>query len=221
LILAKQAPTTIGAAEPYNVGVLVKLRHRTVKTVRVPLGDCRRCLLDIEEFMSKSRYTYAIRRLAGGVYEVVFRWRKLGIERFYRVRLRVEGGGDVVEYRSTPDSDYPFLMRFLLEPGPGGSTRLHVEAEMDAGVMAGLLGRGDYRGFVEELVEKGIAALAGRYAERLAPRPGVPGGSLTCRECILYDPERGYCYALRGEVRDPGRPPCGGRYLVARGAATS
>jgi hypothetical protein len=217
-------------AEYPNLGVLVKLKHKSAKTVRLPPEECRKCLLDLEGFMSRSKYTYAVKKMPDGTYEVVFRWRKLGVERFYRVRLRVEGGGDLVEYRSTEYSDYPFLMRFLLEPGPDGSTRVHVESEMDAGIMAGLLGKGDYRAFVEELVEKGIASLARRYAltRGASPAPGQPAAEeasaprvLMCRECILYDPERGYCYALRTEVKDPERPPCRGKYMVPRVAPIS
>ncbi|MEB3851987.1 MAG: SRPBCC family protein [Desulfurococcales archaeon] len=192
------------------------LRHRVRMTVNAPLERCLECLADPARFLGHSRYTYLARRLGDGSCEVVFRWAKLGVERYYTVRLRAATRGGTVEYTPAEGSRYQFRMRFNLEPAPQGGTVVEVEAEMGAGLMASLLGRGDFRAFVEELVEKGIAEMAKKLAGR--PPPGR-GARVSCRGCVLFDPERGYCYALRSRVDDPSRPPCGGRYFVAASLA--
>lgn len=207
-----------------------------MKTVSVPPEDCLECLANLEGFMSKSRYTYALRRVGEDVYEVVFRWRKLGIEKFYRVTLAVARSGSTVEYRSTPDSPYHFRMTFKVEPAPGGgASRVVVEAEMRAGLMASLMGRGDFREFVEELVDRGIANLArlhlaAKAREALQPSDGAGGSAApgaapverpSCLDCVLYDPERRYCYMLRRTIENPGEPPCGGTYFIARPRAAA
>ncbi len=189
------------------------LRHVARKTVLVDLEACRECLLRPDRFLANSRYTYTVKRLDDGTYEVVFRWVKWGMERFYKVRLRIRQEGGVVAYESTPDSDYPFRLEFRLRPG-GGRTTVEVEAEMSAGLMASLLGRRDFREFIEELVEKGIAGAARELAGRREEERAAGAEAPACTSCILYDPERRYCYALRSEVKDPAKPACRGRYYL-------
>ena len=188
------------------------LRHFARKTVLVDLDACKECLLRPDKFLAHSRYTYAAKRLDDGTYEVVFRWVKWGMERFYKVRLRIRQENGVVAYESTPDSEYPFRLEFRLQPG-SSRTSVEVEAEMGAGLMASLLGRKDFREFIEELVEKGIVGAARELVRREGREP-TGAVAPACSSCILYDPERRYCYALRSSVEDPAKPPCRGRYYL-------
>ncbi len=193
---------------------MLGLKHRTSRTVNAPMEACRACALRPESLFSGSRYVYSVKRVDGDVYEVVFRWVKFGVERFYVARLRVEARGDELVYESTPDSPLRARFRLKLEAGEGeGTTRLVLEAEMRAGVAAGLLGRGDYRVFVEELLENLVMEAIKDAAEaREASAPGRPD----CRRCLLYDPEKRRCYLLGVNVEDPGRPPCRGEKFVER-----
>ena len=188
------------------------LRHETVKSVRVNLLACLECASNPKALFSRSRYVERVEQRAPNVYTVRFVWRKLGVTRRYEVSFRVERRGDTIVYESLEGSRYPMRFEFQLTPS-GRGTRVRVAAEMKAGLMADLLGRRDFAGFVEELVEKGIVALA----ERAASKRG--GGD--CKTCILYDPETGYCYYLRRRVPDPSKPPCKGRaYMAVEGEAS-
>ena len=187
------------------------LRHAVSRLVRAPPGACLECAADPESFLGASRYTYVVKRLAPGLYEVVFRWRKLGVTRYYRVRLRVRREDGRVVYESTPDSDYPFRLEITLEEA-GGATRVRASAEMRAGLMADLLGRRDYASFVEELVDRGLAALARRLASQ-APAEARRGRP-ECTTCLLYEQELRRCLVLGARVEDPSRPPCQGRDYI-------
>ena len=190
------------------------LRHTYRARVNAPPDACIRCALDPEAFLSGSRYTYSVKRLDDERYEVVFRWRKLGVDRFYPVRLRVERRGGRIVYEPTPDSPHNLRIEISVERDNGGAL-VTVEASMDAGLLARIMGRGDISAFVEDLVDKGIAGMA----ERAAAKRGAPGGGAHCERCLLYDPGRGYCYALRQEVGDPGDPPCRGRFFIDKSLA--
>ena len=189
-------------------------RHVYRARVNAPVDACLRCVLDPEAFLSASRYTYSVKRLDEGKYEVVFRWRKFGVERFYPVRVRVERRGGRVVYEPTPDSPHNLRLEISVERDNGGAL-VTVDASMDAGLLARIMGRGDFAAFVEDLVDKGIAGMA----ERAAAKGSTLGGVAHCERCLLYDPGRGYCYALRREVGDPGDPPCRGRFFIDKSLA--
>ncbi len=188
------------------------LRYTTVKRVNAPLVYCMRCIRDPQQFLSHSKYTYTVKRL-GDTYEVVFRWVKWGMERFYKVKIRVDMEGDKVIYRSTSDSPHYFKLELDMEEVEGDATRIRISSEIKAGLMADLLGRRDYADFIEELVEKGIAGVARKMAETVAEKT-TP--TPTCRDCLIYDSERSYCYAIRGSIDNPANPPCQGKFYLSR-----
>lgn len=192
------------------------LEHEVRVTVNMPLTYCLKCILDPSEFLGKSRYTYAVRRLGEDKYEVVFRWVKWGMERFYKVVLEARRYDNRILYMSTPESQYEFSMEFDLEEVEDGNTRVRVVARMKAGLMANLIGKGDYKGFVEELVEKGILEMARSFARKLELENTTSGMEAGCLACILYDPDRKYCYALGKTVGDPQKPECKGRFYISR-----
>ena len=192
------------------------LKAEALRSVRADLSNCIKCVTNVENFFYKSKYTYAVRRLSEDTYEVVFRWRKFGVTRFYRVRIKVRRNSDrEVVYEPDEGSDYWFRMRFTFEPHSGG-TLVRVEAQMKAGLMADLLGRGDYRGFVEELVDNGIKRmLENIVAGQRAAQAGSTMVKANCRLCVLYDENRSFCYFLGKTVENPENPPCGGKGFVA------
>ena len=184
------------------------LRHVVEMEVGAAFDECLERLLRPDKFLAGSRYTYSVSRM-DGVYEVVFRWVKWGMTRLYRVRIRVVQKGPVVKYVSLPGSDHDFYMEFHLRPSGNGRTRVRVEARMRAGLMADLLGRGDYARFVEELLSRGLGGepslAAGEVRGSAEPR---------CEDCLLYEPSNRYCYYLRSPVPEPEEPPCNGKGFV-------
>jgi len=186
------------------------LQHSTEHFVRVDLLRCLDCLLDPRVFLGSSEYTESVKEVREGVYEVVFKWRKFGITRKFRVVIRVvkrtlKNG---VEVAYEPDSPYWFTLRVVLYPGHGG-VFVKAEALMKAGLMADLFGSKDYASFVERLVSKGLTSY---LKHRISKFSGsiVRGGHGDCRDCVLYDEVRGYCYFLETTVSNPTKPPCGG-----------
>ena len=194
------------------------LRHETTITVNIPVDYCKQCILNPSEFLAKSRHTYTIRKLGEGKYEVVFRWVKFKVERFFKVILEVRIRGDTIEYASTPESPYEFSIRIKLEDTGNGTTRIHVEARMKPGLLANLLGKKSYSEFIEELIEKGIVGMAKTLVAKQKPKgveTGVKTSKASCQNCLLYDPSRKYCYALGREVDGSG-PECRGRFYLPR-----
>jgi len=141
---------------------VVVLRHEFSTKMDIDFAACFPCLCSPVSFFAASPYTYRVRKLdeKGEVYEVVFRWRKLGMTKYYPVKLRVrrkpERNRVEIIYESTPDSKYEFYMRILVERLGPGKVRVSVSAWMRAGLMADLLGRKEYRLFVENLVRDGV-----------------------------------------------------------------
>ena len=191
------------------------MKYRTRKTVRADVTACTECLLKADRFLGGSTYVEEVRPVAEGVYHVRFRWRKLGMTRRYDVVFRVRASGDTVVYESVEGSKYPMRFEFRLNRR-GRETVVDVEASMDAGLMADLLGKKDFSRFVEELVERGFVALMRSYSE--AKREGgAVAVSPSCDKCLLYDPDRGYCYYLRRNVKPGEPPPCGGKAFIPAG----
>ena len=189
------------------------LKHVTEHYVRIDMLKCLDCLLDPYIFLGSSEYTESIKDLGNGVYEVVFKWRKFGLTKRFKVILRVfkEQHQDVVEvvYKSEPGSTYWFTLRVALYPGQKG-VFVKAEALMKAGLMADLFGRKDFADFVERLVSKGLTSYLKRRLSKLGESV-LRSGFGDCRDCVLYDEVRGYCYYLETIVADPTRPPCGGK----------
>ena len=196
------------------------LRHRARRVVRSDAVECAMCLLDPARFFRASRYTHSVAREETGVYQVIFKWRKWGMTRYFPVRIRVEQheegeGRTRVVYEPTGDSPYFFRMVFDIRRRNGGA-EVEAEAEMKAGLMADLLGRKDYASFVEELLDRGIKAFLEERAKREKAREEEKTRTKpTCTTCALYDEERGYCYFLERRVEDPEKPPCKGQAYVA------
>jgi len=191
------------------------LRARVERHLNVPLELCVRCLMDAGLFLRQSPYTVEAEKLGEDTYRVVFRWRKLGITRRYPVVLRVRREGENrIIYESTSDSPHPLRMEFALEPREGGETYLRVDAEMGAGVLADLLGKRDFYGFIEDLVDRGLTSLVRKLADSI--REEVRGVGVRCTDCLLYERNRSYCYYLARTVEDPENPPCKGEKFVAK-----
>jgi len=191
------------------------LRARVERHLNVPLELCVRCLLDASQFLRQSPYTERTERLGEDTHRVVFRWRKLGITKRYPVILRVRREGDNrIVYESTPDSPHPLRMEFSLETREGGETYLRVDAEMEAGLLADLLGKKDFQAFIEDLVDRGLTNLVTKLAENI--REEVRGVGVRCTDCLLYERSRSYCYYLARQVEDPENPPCRGEKFVAK-----
>ncbi|MEB3787497.1 MAG: SRPBCC family protein [Desulfurococcales archaeon] len=185
------------------------LRHTTTKTINMPTAECARCLLDPETVLGASKYTYTVKRIGDGIYEAVFKWVKMGITRFYKVRFIVKRGREEVVYESTKGSDHWMRLEFRLQQA-GEATRLTVNAEMKAGIMASLLGKRDYAAFIDELVESGIRRTLSKITGESQAIAGG-NGRVSCSSCLLYDPDRGYCYRMSKTVQDG---ECKGRYYI-------
>ncbi len=193
------------------------LKHHTIKTVKGSFTFCKECLLRPDQLFTASKYTAFVEKVAENVYHVRFVWRKLGMTRKFDVILKVIDKGDTVIYETVEGSKYPMKFVFNLRR-KGENLEVEVSSEMKAGLMADLLGRKDYAGFVEELVETGLIKLAEKLASEMGVAIGAGGENAVCSECLLYDPARSYCYYLREYVANPESPPCGGKRFISEEA---
>lgn len=108
------------------------LRHTTTRLIRAPISVCIDCILDLEKFIKASHYTYAVNKVDKDTYMVMFKWRKFGITRYYKVKMKVKRVGEnVVVYESSKDSDYYMRFSFKLNP-VGGETQVEIQSEMKA-----------------------------------------------------------------------------------------
>lgn len=182
------------------------LRHSVTRKVRALPKEFVESLLHPDSFLSLSKYVESIVNVENDIYEVVFKWVKLGMTKRYWVKFRVVSEGNTVVYESLPDSENYMKMVFTVVKSPEGFTDLNVYAEMEAGTLAKLLGKKDFAGFVEELVDSGIKEHMRRMLEE--SKAGV-----SCETCTFYEATRRYCYALEKNVDDPSSPPCGGKFF--------
>ncbi len=201
------------------------LHTHVVRRIRAPFTECLKCVLDPKLVIGSSPYTYSIKEIGENTYEVVFKWRKLGVTRYYPVRIKIVHGKDTVVYESTEDSEYWFRMVFKLKDG-GSETILEVDASMKAGFAAELLGRRDYAKFVEQLVDRGIGAFLEKLSKETTSmkREAGKAENMSCKTCSLFDEERSFCYYLQKIIKDPENPECGGKaymsLLASRGASS-
>ena len=135
------------------------LHHEYVIEAKEDFDSLTQCLSDPVKFMERSRYVYLVERLGDNKLRVVFKWRKLGITRYYEVVLTIKPklGPNRVGFllEPAPESKYDFFFSVEVEKIQD-RVLLRVRSWMYAGLMADILGRKDYRVFVEELVEKGV-----------------------------------------------------------------
>jgi hypothetical protein len=135
------------------------LHHEYTTEAREDFNSLAQCLSDPVKFMERSRYVYLAERLDSDKLRVVFKWRKLDMTRYYEVVLTVKPklGPNRVGFllEPTPESKYDFFLSVEIEKLEN-RVLLKVRSWMYAGLMADILGRKDYREFVEELVEKGV-----------------------------------------------------------------
>ena len=206
------------------------LKYKKKIMVNIPLEYCLEYVLNPEAFFKMSRYVSIVRRIEDNKFEVFYKWSKWGVKKYFRVVFKVRREGNMIVYESTGDSDCEHYFIFRFQETGDKKTVVEVESGMKAGFMANLLGRRDYQVFIEEIIGKGILGLAEKLSARreeasVSREITVTSGKGSCRECILYDVARNYCYALGSTVRDPDNPPCGYRYFsprrIRRGEASS
>ena len=204
-----------GGITPYYLRVHAEagkmLKHKIERRLNTNIENCRKCLLSPEKFLSESKYTYHLEK-EGDTYSVIFRFKKLGITKYYRVRLKLIVDGNTYRLESLPDSEYPFNMKFTLEKIGEYETKVIVEAVMKADLMANLLGRKDFAVFVEDLVDKGISKLLMDLASGKKPT----GGDVSCLTCLFYGSTTKYCYILKQNIMDPSNPPCNGKHYIRK-----
>ncbi len=187
------------------------LKHKIERRLNTNIKNCKKCLLSPEKLLSESKYTYHLEK-EGDTYNVIFRFKKLGITKYYRVRLKLIVDGNTYRLESLPDSEYLFNMKFTLEKIGEYETKVIVEAMMKADLMANLLGRKDFAVFVEDLVDKGISKLLMDLASGKKPT----SGDVSCLTCLFYGSTTKYCYILKQNIMDPSNPPCNGKHYIRK-----
>jgi len=183
------------------------LRAISRKRLNVDLEECLECLLDPCRFFGGSRYTGET-RCKGDDHEIVFVWRKFGMTKKYRVNLKVYRSDNEIIYL---DRNGKMRCIISLKPTEEG-VDITVKAEMEAGLMADLFGRGEFKTFIDNLVSRGIAALVRKRYEHMITAEKEAGAS--CARCIFFEREANTCLLTMKPVRDPDEPECHGEKFL-------
>ncbi len=180
------------------------LQHTVTRKIKGLSESFIELVLRPDKFLGNSRYVETIVNRGDNKYEVVFKWVKWGMVKRYWVKFRVYRDQNTVIYESTPDSDNKMLMAMTIAKDPEeGYINITFHAEMEAGTLANLLGKKDFRVFVEELLDTAIK----EYMKSILD---VKENTVTCKNCAFYEAVKSYCYALDKKVDNPDDPPCGG-----------
>ena len=177
------------------------------KRLNVDPGECIECLLDPCKFFGESKYTGET-RCGEDSHEIVFVWRKFGMTKKYRVDLKVYRSGNEIVYL---DKNGKMKCVIRVEPTKEG-VDITVDAEMEAGLMADLFGRGEFKTFINDLVSRGIGALIRKRYEHLIV--GEKEAGAVCTRCIFFERESSSCLLLMKPIRDPEKPECKGEKFL-------
>ncbi len=180
------------------------LIYSTTRKIRADIEDLIKVLLNPNLFLKQCKYVESVEK-SGDIWMITFKWRKFGMTRHYDVDFRVYRDGNTVVYESDEGSPNKAKIIFTVVRLPTkGFVDLTITAEFDVGGLASFLGRGDFGKFVEELADRTVKA----YMKKLLENKSVE--KVDCRDCMFYEAERKYCYALDEAVEDPTKPPCKG-----------
>ncbi len=184
------------------------LRHTLTRKLHILPSDLLEILRDPTKWLrtAYTKYVEKIEELGDGKYEIVFKWKKLGITKTIRVRFKVVEKEGIIAYVSTRDSPTQASFTFtIIEDPEEDYITLRVDAEMDAGTLASVFGKGDFRKFIETLVDETIrkALIKTAKIKRIHEK---------CTTCVFYEAQRNWCYALNKPIRNPNHPPCSGKY---------
>jgi len=186
------------------------LRHTFKRTVKVLPDVVIEKLKEPEKFLSdiKTKYIKDIKKISDNKYIITFVWKKFGITKTFNVVFKVIDKGSVIVYKSTNESDHFMEITFVIvEDKDQGVTEINVTAEMEAGVLANLFGKGEFAKFIEDMIDKAIRKhLIIAYLKDKNIKA-------TCDNCVFYEIATNKCYVLNKVVRRSGVPLCGGKYF--------
>ncbi|MGP6207788.1 hypothetical protein ACNF42_07175 [Cuniculiplasma sp. SKW3] len=111
---------------------------------------------DPRRFLASSEYTLEIGFKGNHIYSVKFRWKKFGIIRIFEIEFSLKITECRIVYEGIEEYKDRFRFAIDYEKISSGKTRIEVEAKMDAGKLPELIGKGDFKKFVEKIVEDGM-----------------------------------------------------------------
>lgn len=122
-------------------------------------------MIDKEEFLKflgdpvflfgKSRFVKRV-TLDNNMVEIDFVWTKMHITKQFIVLAKIYIDRDSILYSSIPDSKYAFKLAVELESFDKNNTKISVESEMGAGLLADLMGEKDFKEFINNLIDDAI-----------------------------------------------------------------
>ena len=144
------------------------LRHATTRKVPLSLREVMDSLPTPAEIFSSAPYVEKVENLGDNVVEVVFKWVKMGVARRYVVRLRWRRAWGGMVYECLEPCKHRLIVKVLMKSSKENESVLYVRAEMNAGFMASLMGKKDFRDFVEKLADIITGKVVGKSAVTLA-----------------------------------------------------
>ena len=84
--------------------------------------------------------------------EIQFEWTKMHMTRRFKVIAKIFTSEYSILYTSKPESPYEFKLSIDLYKQDGENSKIYVEAEMGAGLLADLMGKKDFDEFILNLI---------------------------------------------------------------------
>lgn len=132
------------------------LKYSIVREIEVSCDNVFLVGSDPRRLLSISEYTQEIEFKGDDIYTVKFRWKKFGISRIFEIgfSLKIMKCGIVYDGVEEYKDRFRFVINF--EKISEDKTRIKVEVTMDAGKIPEIIGKSDFRKFVEEIVQNGL-----------------------------------------------------------------
>lgn len=169
-------------------------------------------LINPDIFLGYDPHTSYAARTSPNTYDVIFVMKKLGVTKKIPVNISVKRIMDQVIYESTKDSKIFMKFAFHIEQISDGITSINLDAKIDPGFFANVLGKGEFMEFVEGIINSGISAYLNKKAGRDAETQSrnIENIQRICPTCAFFDPKRLFCYSLFAHIKDMEKPACGG-----------
>ncbi|MGC9204609.1 MAG: hypothetical protein ACP5GE_06580, partial [Thermoplasmata archaeon] len=111
--------------------------------------------LDVKKIFGESKYVKEINNLKDGIYEIIFSWKKFGITKEFPVKVQELKNEKNLLIENTQDSKFRFKLKISSIDFMGEktvNTRVMINAEMGAGILADLFGENDFKLFIHDSV---------------------------------------------------------------------
>ncbi|MCL4345090.1 MAG: hypothetical protein M1496_01845 [Candidatus Thermoplasmatota archaeon] len=176
------------------------------------MDEAIEALTNPDIFFRNDPHTSYAARTSPNTYNIVLVMKKLGVTRKIPLNISVKRIMDQIIYESTKDSKVSMKFVFHIKIISEGVTSISLDAKIDPGFLTNVLGKEEFMGFVEGLINNGISAYISKRSGSDAETQSreVENIQRICPTCAFFVPKSLFCYSLFTHIKDMEKPACGG-----------